>query len=92
MPAPLALPRDVKEADFSGSIGPLAGALVSGRRKAIITLLTLLVLATGYYVANGYGDLSMRPGEAMGEMPGMPMPGTRCSRAGEGMRRPTLQA
>jgi hypothetical protein len=51
------------------------GAQVSGLRKAVVTLLTLLMLAAGYYVANRYGDLSMRPEEAMGEMPGMPLPG-----------------
>jgi Domain of unknown function (DUF4396) len=53
------------------------GAQVSGLRKAVVTLLTLLMLAVGYYLADRYGDLSMRPGEAMGEMPGMPMPGHR---------------
>jgi hypothetical protein len=53
------------------------GAQVSGLRKALATLLTLLMLAAGYYLADRYGDLSMRPGEAMGDMPGMPMPGHR---------------
>ncbi|QNE42258.1 DUF4396 domain-containing protein (plasmid) [Hymenobacter sp. NBH84] len=53
------------------------GNQVSGLRKAVVTLLTLLMLAAGYYVAARYGDLSMRPGETMGEMPGMPMPGHR---------------
>ena len=53
------------------------GARVSGWRKALVTLLTLLMLAAGYYLAARYGDLAMRPGEAMGEMPGMPMPGPR---------------
>ncbi|MCI1189847.1 DUF4396 domain-containing protein [Hymenobacter sp. DH14] len=52
-------------------------AQVSGLRKAVVTLLTLLMLAAGYYLADRYGDLSMRPGEAMGDMPGMPMPGHR---------------
>ena len=47
------------------------GAQVSGLRKALVTLLTLLMLAVGYYLADRYGDLSMRPGEAMGDMPGM---------------------
>ncbi len=51
------------------------GAQVSGARKAFVMLLTVLMLAAGYYLAARYGDLSMRPGEAMGEMPGMPMPG-----------------
>jgi hypothetical protein len=50
------------------------GAQVSGLRKVVVTLLTLLMLAAGYYVAGRYGDLSMRLGKAMGEMPGMPMP------------------
>ena len=53
------------------------GAPVSGLRKAVVTLFTLLMLAAGYYVAARYGDLSMRPGEAMGEMPGMSMPAHR---------------
>ena len=53
------------------------GNQVSGLRKAVVTLLTLLMLAAGYYVAARYGDLSMRPGKAMGEMPGMAMPGHR---------------
>ncbi|WP_051718523.1 DUF4396 domain-containing protein [Hymenobacter sp. IS2118] len=53
------------------------GVHVSGLRKATVTLLTLLMLAAGCYLAARYGDLSMRPGEAMGEMPGMPMPGHR---------------
>ncbi len=52
-------------------------AQVSGWRKAFVTLLTVLMLAAGYYLAARYGDLSMRPGEAMDEMPGMPMPGHR---------------
>jgi len=51
------------------------GAPVSGLRKAAVTLLTLLMLGAGYYVANRHGDLSMRPGEAMGNMPDMPIPG-----------------
>jgi hypothetical protein len=53
------------------------GSQVSGLRKVVVTLLTLMMLAAGYYLADCYGDLSMRPGEAMGEMPGMPMPGHR---------------
>ena len=53
------------------------GAQVSAWRKTVVTLLTLLMLAAGYYLADRYGDLSMRPGEAMGEMPGMPMPDHR---------------
>ena len=53
------------------------GAQVSGWRKAVVTLLTVLMLAAGYYLAARYGDLAMRPGEAMDEMPGMPMPGPR---------------
>jgi len=45
----------------------------SGARKAAVTVLTLLLLAAGYYVANRYGDLSMRPGAPMAPMPGMNM-------------------
>ncbi|TYZ07239.1 DUF4396 domain-containing protein [Hymenobacter lutimineralis] len=48
------------------------GAQVSGLRKAVVTLLTLAMLAVGYYLAARYGDLNMRPGEPM-SMP-MPMP------------------
>lgn len=50
-------------------MGP--GVPVSGGRKAAVTLLTLLMLAVGYRLAARYGDLSMRPGGAMGPMPGM---------------------
>ena len=50
-----------------------AGPQVSGLRKAAVTLLTLLMLAVGYYLAGRYGDLSMRPGEPMAPMPGMNM-------------------
>jgi len=50
-------------------MGP--GAPVSGGRKAAVTLLTLLMLAAGYWLAVRYGDLSMRPGGATGSMPGM---------------------
>lgn len=46
---------------------------VSGVRKAVVTLLTLLLLAVGYWLAGRYGDLSMRPGEQMAPMPGMNM-------------------
>ena len=53
------------------------GAPVSGLRKAVVTLLTLLMLAAGYYVAARYGDLTMRPGVPMETMPGMDMPGHR---------------
>ena len=47
---------------------------VSAGRKALVTVLTLLLLAAGYYVAARYGDLSMRPGQPMA-MPEMAMPG-----------------
>jgi hypothetical protein len=47
---------------------------VSASRKALVTVLTLLLLAAGYYVAARYGDLSMRPGQPM-PMPEMAMPG-----------------
>lgn len=46
-------------------------ASVSGLRKALVTGLTLLMLAAGYAVAARYGDLAMRPGD--GSM-AMPMP------------------
>lgn len=51
-----------------------AGPQVSGLRKAVVTLLTLLLLAVGYWLAGRYGDLSMRPGERMAPMPSMNMP------------------
>jgi hypothetical protein len=47
---------------------------VSAGRKALVTVLTLVLLAAGYYVAARYGDLSMRPGQPM-NMPEMAMPG-----------------
>jgi hypothetical protein len=47
---------------------------VSAGRKALVTVLTLLLLAAGYYVAARYGDLAMRPGQLM-SMPEMAMPG-----------------
>ncbi|MBF9223338.1 DUF4396 domain-containing protein [Hymenobacter sp. BT662] len=47
---------------------------VSAGRKALVTVLTLLMLAAGYYVAARYGDLAMRPGQPM-SMPEMSMPG-----------------
>jgi hypothetical protein len=47
---------------------------VSAGRKALVTLLTLLLLAAGYYVAARYGDLAMRPGQPM-SAPEMAMPG-----------------
>ncbi|WP_317196909.1 DUF4396 domain-containing protein [Hymenobacter properus] len=47
---------------------------VSAGRKALVTVLTLVMLAAGYYVAARYGDLSMRPGQPM-NMPQMAMPG-----------------
>jgi hypothetical protein len=47
---------------------------VSAGRKALVTGLTLVLLAAGYYVAARYGDLSMRPGQPM-NMPEMAMPG-----------------
>lgn len=50
-----------------------AGPKVSGLRKAVVTLLTLLMLAVGYWLAGRYGDLFMRPGEQMAPMPGMNM-------------------
>ncbi|GAB3309265.1 DUF4396 domain-containing protein [Hymenobacter tenuis] len=53
------------------------GAHVSGLRKAVVTLITLVMLAVGYWLAARYGDLSMRPGEPMEAMPGMDMPGHR---------------
>lgn len=53
------------------------GAQVSGLRKAVVTLITLVMLAVGYWLAARYGDLSMRPGEPMDAMPGMDMPGHR---------------
>ncbi|MCB2410940.1 DUF4396 domain-containing protein [Hymenobacter lucidus] len=53
------------------------GAQVSGLRKAAVTLITLVMLAVGYWLAARYGDLSMRPGEPMKTMPGMDMPGHR---------------
>lgn len=46
---------------------------VSAGRKALVTVLTLVMLAAGYYVAARYGDLSMRPGQPM-NMPQMAMP------------------
>ena len=54
-----------------------SGTPVSGLRKAVVTVLTLLMLAVGYWLAARYGDLSMRPGEPMTDMPGMSMPGHR---------------
>lgn len=48
-----------------------SGTPVSGGRKAAVTLLTLLMLAVGYWLAARYGDLSMRPGGAIESMPGM---------------------
>ncbi|RPD43933.1 DUF4396 domain-containing protein [Hymenobacter sediminis] len=53
------------------------GQQVSSGRKAVVTVLTLLMLAVGYWLAARYGDLSMRPGEPMMDMPGMAMPGHR---------------
>jgi hypothetical protein len=53
----------------------MGGAQVSGLRKAAVTLLTLAMLAVGYWLAARYGDLSMRPGQPMMNMPGMAMPG-----------------
>ena len=53
------------------------GAQVSGLRKAVVTLITLVMLAVGYWLAARYGDLSMRPGVPMEAMPGMDMPGHR---------------
>ncbi|MCA8833337.1 DUF4396 domain-containing protein [Hymenobacter pini] len=55
---------------------PTAGTVapVSPARKALVTVLTLLLLAAGYYLAARFGDLSMRPGQPM-DMPGMAMPG-----------------
>ena len=50
-----------------------AGPPVSGVRKALVTVLTLLMLLGGYALAARYGDLSMQPGRAMAPMPGMPM-------------------
>jgi hypothetical protein len=50
-----------------------AGPTVSGVRKAVVTLLTLLLLAGGYWLAAHYGDLSMRPDGKMTTMPGMNM-------------------
>ena len=48
------------------------GANVSGLRKALVTLLTLLMLGAGYALAARYGDLAMAPGEQMMPMPGVP--------------------
>ena len=50
-----------------------AGPPVSGLRKALVTVLTLLLLLGGYALAARYGNLSMQPGRAMAPMPGMPM-------------------
>lgn len=47
-----------------------AGPTALGRRQAAMTLLTLL-LALGYFPAARYGDLAMRPGEQMTDIPGM---------------------
>ncbi|MBO3272132.1 hypothetical protein [Hymenobacter defluvii] len=41
-----------------------AGAPVSGGRRAVVTLLTLVMLAVGYYLAARYGDLTMRAGDS----------------------------
>ena len=49
------------------------GPPVSGLRKALVTVLTLLLLLGGYALAARYGDLSMQPGQAMAPMPEMPM-------------------
>ena len=47
---------------------------VSAGRKALVTVLTLVLLAAGYYVAARYGNLAMRPGQPM-SAPEMAMPG-----------------
>ena len=54
-------------------MGMTAGPPVSGLRKALVNMLTLLMLLGGYALAARYGDLSMQPGRAMAPMPGMPM-------------------
>ncbi|MET4108587.1 MULTISPECIES: DUF4396 domain-containing protein [unclassified Hymenobacter] len=53
----------------------MGGQHISASRKAAVALLSLLLLAVGYYLAAQYGDLSMRPGMPMDAMPGMDMPG-----------------
>jgi hypothetical protein len=76
---------DIEHKAMRGNTEPTAGAAkpemamsagpkVSGVRKAVVTLLTLLMLAGGYWLAARYGDLSMRPDAQMSAMPGMNMP------------------
>lgn len=56
------------------SMRPTGDDHVPAGRKALVTLLSLLLLAASYYVAARFGDLSMRPGPPM-HMPEMAMPG-----------------
>ncbi|GAB2452736.1 hypothetical protein GCM10011375_39800 [Hymenobacter qilianensis] len=73
-----ALPPAAAHAGHTRAALPMdmaGGGRVSGLRKAVVTLLTLLMLAVGYWLAARYGDLSMRPGTPMEAMPGMDMPG-----------------
>lgn len=46
---------------------------VSSLRKLGMTLLTLLLLGLGYWLARQYGDLQMRAGARMTFTPGMSM-------------------
>ena len=73
-------PAPAGHAGHSMGAGTMAGMdmgepTASGLSQAVVTLLTLLMLAAGYALAARYGDLSMRPGMEMMTMPGMPMPG-----------------
>ena len=48
----------------------MSGRPVSLARKALVALISLLMLAAGYWLAARYGDLTMRAGEPMATMPG----------------------
>ena len=76
MPVPTtAMPGMKMDGHAMAGMDMSGGNTVSGLRKAVVTLLTLLMLAAGYWLAARYGDLSMRPGEPMRDMSGMDMPG-----------------
>ncbi len=56
------------DATVSEMSGMNMGGSVSGASKVVVTLLTVVMLAAGVWLAGRYGDFSMRAGEAMDEM------------------------
>ncbi len=59
----------IHDAPVNKMSGMNMGGNVSITSKIVVTLITILMLAAGVWLAGRYGDFSMRAGDAMDEMP-----------------------